>query len=31
LEVPGGRWQTVIAMPSSSASRCNSSFHSRTR
>jgi hypothetical protein len=31
LLVPGGRWHTVIGMPSSSASLWSSSFHSRTR
>jgi hypothetical protein len=29
--VPGGRWFTVMAIPSSSASTCNSRFHKRTR
>ena len=31
LLVPGGKWLTAIASPVSSASFCNSSFHSRTR
>src|ERR1035437_3925817 len=31
LLVPGGKWQTEISSPVSSASFCNSSFHNRTR
>ena len=31
LFLPGGKWLTVMDRPVSSASRCNSSFHSRTR
>ena len=31
LLVPGGRWFTVMAIPSSSANTCNSRFHKRTR
>jgi len=31
LLVPGGKWQTEIASPVSSASFCNSSFHNPTR
>jgi hypothetical protein len=31
LEVPGGRWQTVIASPVSAARRASSVFHARTR
>src|SRR5215212_2911760 len=31
LLVPGGRWFTVISMPSSSARTCSSHFHRRTR
>ena len=31
LLVPGGRWQTLISMPSSRASFCNSTVHNRTR
>ena len=31
LLAPGGRWHTVISMPSSSASFCNSIFHRRMR
>ena len=27
LEVPGGKWQTVISSPVSSASRASPSFH----
>jgi len=31
FEVPGGRWQTAISRPVSSASFCSSTFHSRVR
>jgi hypothetical protein len=31
LEVPGGRWQTVICSPVSAASRASSVFQARTR
>jgi hypothetical protein len=31
LEVPGGKWQTVIASPVSVASAASSVFHSRVR
>src|SRR5215471_17863782 len=31
LLVPGGRWQVVMGILNSSASFCNSTFHSRTR
>ncbi len=31
LEVPGGRWQTVIARPVSVARAASSVFHSRSR
>src|SRR5215510_1396906 len=31
LLVPGGKWHTEISKPVSSASRCSSHFHNRTR
>src|SRR6266702_3312273 len=31
LLVPGGKWQTVMASPVSSAKCCSSHFHKRTR
>lgn len=31
FEVPGGKWQTVIANPVSVASAANSAFHNRYR
>jgi hypothetical protein len=31
LEVPGGRWQTVIAIPVSAANLASSVFQARTR
>lgn len=31
FEVPGGKWQTVMATPMSVAKRDSSSFHSRAR
>ena len=31
LEVPGGKWQTVIASPVSTASAASSVFHARVR
>lgn len=31
FEVPGGKWQTVIATPVSVASAANSAFHNRYR
>ena len=31
LEVPGGKWQTVISSPVSAARRASSVFHSRVR
>ena len=31
LLVPGGRWQTSMVRPVSSASRCSAHYHRRTR
>ena len=31
LEVPGGRWQTVMSSPASAAKAASSVFHSRSR
>ena len=31
LEVPGGKWQTVISRPVSTASAASSAFHARVR
>src|SRR5712691_9335773 len=31
FEVPGGKWDTLISRPSSSASLASSTFHSRSR
>ena len=31
LLVPGGKWQTLIAIPNSSANPCSSTFHNRVR
>ena len=30
FDVPGGKWDTLISRPSSSASRASSTFHSRS-